>query len=139
MLVIEGVLMVALATSPKRCDTKHSEVRLELNSGTPWLTTTTAYGLEPDVLFGESLEIAMAKDFACVPQVRHVMAEHVDGPFLVWIAVDDPTPEVRARIYQKEMELIDAFPEIDFDFNVVLAMGRSYAEIATGASVIYSR
>jgi hypothetical protein len=67
------------------------------------------------------------------------MAERVDGPFLVWIAVDDPTPEVRARIYQKEMELIDGFPEIDFDFNLVLAMGRSHAEIATGASVIYSR
>ncbi len=139
MFVIEGVPLVALAASPKRCDTERSEVRLELNSSAPWLTTTTAYGYEPDVLFGESLEIAMAKDFASVPQVRHVMAERVDGPFLVWIAVDDPTPEVRARIYQKEMELIDGFPEIDFDFNLVLAMGRSHAEIATGASVIYSR
>ena len=93
----------------------------------------------PDLRIADSLEIALARDFASVPQVRHVLIERVDGPLLVWIAVDDPEPSVRRRIYQKELDLIEGFPEIDFDFNLIRAMGRNANELATGAHVIYSR
>lgn len=96
-------------------------------------------GVEAHVLIGDSIELAMAKDFACVPEVRHVMTEQVEGPLLVWIAVDNPEPEVRMRIYQMEMELIEGFPEVDFDFNLIPSMGRSAEEIASGARVVYSR
>ena len=93
----------------------------------------------PDLQIVDSLEVALAKDLASVPQVCHVLTEWVDGPLLVWIVVDNPEPSVRRRIYQKELGLIEGFPEIEFDFNLIPAMGRNVNELATGAHVVYSR
>ena len=90
-------------------------------------------------MIGESLETALSHDLASVPQVRHVITNRADSTLQVWIAVDDPTPEIRKRIYQKELDLISVFPEIEFDFNLIPSMGRNAAEIATGARVVYSR
>jgi hypothetical protein len=86
-----------------------------------------------------SVEAVLAIGFASVPQVRHVLIEKADGPRLVRIAVDDPEPTVRRRIYRKELDLIEAFPETGFDFNLIPAMNRAAGEIATGAYVVYSR
>lgn len=85
------------------------------------------------------LELALAEDLAVIPQVRHVLTEWIDGPLRVWIAVDDPNPAVRRQIYQKELDLINGFPEVDFDFNLIPAMDRDPDQIATGANVVYSR
>jgi len=93
----------------------------------------------PDLQIADSLEVALAKDLASVPQVRHILIKRLDGPVLVWIAVDDPEPSVRRRIYQKELGLIEGFPEIVFDFNLIPAMGRNADELAPGAHLIYSR
>jgi hypothetical protein len=93
----------------------------------------------PDSLVADSLETALGKDFGSISQVRYVLIERVDGPLLVWIAIDDPEPSVRRKIYQTELELIDRFPDIDFDFNLIPAMGRRAEELATGARVVFSR
>lgn len=93
----------------------------------------------PEILSLNSIETVLANDFASVPQVRHVLIEKADGPLLVLIAVDDPEPGVRRQIYQKELDLIAAFPDVDFDFNLIPAMNRASDEIATGARVVYSR
>jgi len=58
---------------------------------------------------------------------------------LVWIAVDSPDPSVRRKVYRKELALLEGFPEVQFDFNLIPAMGRSAEEIATDARVVYSR
>ena len=58
---------------------------------------------------------------------------------LVWIAIDNPEPSVRQRIYRKELELMDGFPEVDFDFNLIPALGRDADELAPGAHVVFSR
>lgn len=93
----------------------------------------------PEALTSNSVEAVLASGFAGVPQVRHVLIEKADGPLLVWIAVDNPEPAVRRRIYQQELDLIEAFPETDFDFNLIPAMNRPASEIVTGARVVYSR
>jgi hypothetical protein len=103
------------------------------------LVLSTATAKEPAVQQAKSLQNALAEDLAAVPQVHHVVMEQVNDALLVWLAVDDPKREVRDRIFQKELDLIDAFPEIKFDFNLVPAMGREISEIATGARPIYSR
>ena len=95
--------------------------------------------VQPKVPNDTSPEAALSKDLAIIPQVRHVMIEHTEGPLFVWIAVDNPEPEVRERIYQKELEIITCFPEVDFDFNLIPSLGSKAAEIATGAQVVYSR
>ena len=93
----------------------------------------------PKVLTADPVEIALGKDFATIPQVRYVLTERVDGPLLVWIAIDNAEASVRRKIYQKELELMDGFPEIEFDFNLVPAIGRDAKEVATGAHVVFSR
>ncbi len=95
--------------------------------------------LQPEFSIPDSLEGALAKDFATVPEVRHVLAEHADGNLLIWIAVDNPRYEVRERIYQKQLEIMDGFPEVVFDFNLVPTLNREPRELATGAHVVYSR
>jgi hypothetical protein len=93
----------------------------------------------PDLQIADSLEVVLAKDLASVPQVRYILIEWNDGPLIVWIAVDDPEPSVRRLIYQKELGLIEGFPETKFDFNLIPTMGRDADELATGARLIYSR
>jgi hypothetical protein len=93
----------------------------------------------PETLISNNIEALLANDFASVPQVRHVLIEKADGPLLILIAVDNPEPGVRRQIYQKELALIAAFPEIEFDFNLIPAMNRAPHEIATGARAVYSR
>lgn len=93
----------------------------------------------PTVADPQTIEVALAKDFSCIPQVRHVLTEWAGGHLLVWIAADDPQAQVRERIYQKELELISGFPAVDFDFNLIPSMGRPPAEIAINANVTYSR
>ena len=34
---------------------------------------------------------------------------------------------------------MDGFPDIDFDFNLIPALGRKAEELATGAHVVFSR
>ena len=86
-----------------------------------------------------TLEMALANELASVRQVRDVLVESVRDSFLVWITVDDPERAVRDLIFQKQMDLMDAFPEINFDFNLIPTMGRSIKEIATDARIVYSR
>jgi hypothetical protein len=96
--------------------------------------------VEASVLVGDTLETAIARDFACIPEIRHVMTDQVNGLLRVWISIDDPAPEeVRMQVHQKELDLIDDFPAVDFDFNLIPAMGREPEEIATGEHVVYSR
>jgi hypothetical protein len=135
MLVEVGVLYIALARPPQRCEA--GERLLCLNSGDATVIRKGTADLH--VLFGSDLEYALARDLALVKEVRHVSIERADNNLLIWIALDDPTREVRERVFRKELELIEGFPEIDFDFNVVPAMGRDPRHFASGAKIIYSR
>lgn len=65
--------------------------------------------------------------------------ERADDNLLVWIALDSPTRENREKVFQKQFELIDGFPEIAFDFNLISSLNRSGADFASGATLIYSR
>jgi hypothetical protein len=71
--------------------------------------------------------------------VRHVLIEKAEGPILVLIAVDDPRPSVRRQLDHKELDLIAAFPGIEFGFNLIPAMNRAPHEIAAGARVVYPK
>lgn len=85
-------------------------------------------------------ERALAKDLANIAEVRHILTEKARGNLLVWIAIDRADSyEVRSRIYDKELALIDGFPEVNFDFNLVPAMGRNPQDLASGAQIVYSR
>jgi hypothetical protein len=140
MLLVEGALSIYLACSMVRREA--GDRLLQFDSDSPdaeALILTNEEAKMSEVLIQDTLEGAIAKDFASVPQVRHVLTEWVDGPLLVWIAADDPQPDIRRRIYQKQLELINAFPEVAFDFNLVPSRNRRPEELASGARVVYSR
>jgi hypothetical protein len=92
----------------------------------------------PDLLIADDLEIALGKDFGEIPQVRHVLAERVGGPLLVWIAVDKENHRL-APTLSGISSFARWLPEIDFDFNLVPALGRGAQELASGAHVVFSR
>jgi hypothetical protein len=137
MIVEVATLCIVLAQDPHKCEA--GERILSLNS--PHSIVLTVTGSDKPLILdcGVDLQTAMAHDLALVPEVAHVMVESAEANLLVWIAVDNPTKEVREKIFQKEMSLIDGFPEVEFDFNIIFARGRSPMEFASSAKVIYSR
>ncbi len=86
-----------------------------------------------------SIEQAIAEDFATISDVRHVLISDSGDALEVWIAVDQPTAETRATIFDKQLAIFDAFPETEFDFNLVDASGRSAKDIVSGVPVYFSR
>jgi hypothetical protein len=137
MLVEVGVISLVLASAPPRCGTGES-VFLATSSGDTFVVLADGHS-EPSLLYSETLESALAKDLALVSSVRHVLVERADDNLLVWIAVENPTREIRERVFQKELALIEGFQEISFDFNIVPATDAPASELASGAKLIYSR
>jgi len=88
-------------------------------------------------LIAYNLEVALAKDLSSLAEVRHVFTKWADGNLLVWIAIDNAESyQVRSQIYDKELGLMDGFPEISFDFNLIPAMGRAAKDLASDAKII---
>jgi len=137
MLVEVAILGVVLSREPDRCGS--GERVLCVTSHSQGLVLTGERAAHPEVLVGGNIEAAMARDFSFVPEVQNVLIEHVEENLLVWIALDNPTREVRERVFDKELSLIEGFPETDFDFNLIPALGRTPQQLASNAKVIYSR
>jgi hypothetical protein len=136
MFIEVGVLSVVLAASSQRCDVGERTLVAE-SSGAR--TITVCGSEEPKLLYGQTIEHALASDLALVTDVRHIMVERADDNLLVWIALDNPSKEVREKVFQKQFDLIDGFPEISFDFNLISSRNRSPEEFASSAKLIYSR
>jgi len=94
---------------------------------------------EPCLLDSASLEDAVAKDLGLVPDVQAIFIERADNNLLVWIAIDRPTEATRERVFQKQGEIIDGFPEVSFDFNIVSANVTPEHEFAVEAKQVFSR
>lgn len=138
MFIIEGVLSIVLAGTPRGRSVEDCIVRFESDCK-ELIVASNEQGKMPETVISSTLEMAIASDLASVRQVRDILIESVHDSFLVWVTVDDPDRAVRDRIFQKEMDLMDAFPRINFDFNLIPTMGRDISEIATDAQVVYSR
>ena len=137
MLIEVVFLSVGLAASAQRCGP--GDRVLSAHSAEPKITNNAAGAKEPSLLYSASLESALASDLSLLSEVRHVFVERADNNLLVWIALDSPTKEVREKVFQKQFDLIDGFPEISFDFNLMSAKGRSPQDFASSAKLIYSR
>jgi hypothetical protein len=137
MILEIATLCIVLARSPEPCGVGESV--FEHYSANDSLMIHSEGSVEPHIGFSADLESAIARDFSAVPEVRHVLLERADGNLLVWIALDNPVSPVREKVFQKELSLIEGFPEIEFDFNVVPAMNRDARDLATNARVVYSR
>jgi hypothetical protein len=138
MLVETGLLCVLLTKEPDRCEAGKRVLDMS-NVTSCSLVVSGEKFVEAEVYEGADLDIALARDLAIVKEVRHVLVERADGNLLVWIALDNPVREVREQLFQRELSLIEDFPEIEFDFNIIPGTNSEPSRIASGARVVYSR
>ena len=68
--------------------------------------------VETDVRQAQGIDVAIAADLSLVPEVRHILIDSVEKSMLVWIVVDNPSRAVRNQVFQRELGLMVAFPEI---------------------------
>jgi hypothetical protein len=135
-MLIEITTSLILSAGAQRCGS--GERMLSITSGKARSIAVCGPAVSGP-LYSESVETALAKDLAHVPGVNRIFVEHADGNLLVWIAADNPSRAVRESIFQKQFDIIDAFPEVSFDFNIISTHTDVPVEIASEAKLIYSR
>lgn len=133
-MLVEVAMTVLLTAVAQKCGPGESVFSITSGSSCPVVVRGS---MEPSLLSGQSVESALADDLSLVPQVKKIFVERADGNLLVWIATDRPAKGVRERIFQKQFDLIDAFPEISFDFNIISTSAENPSEIASEAKLIY--
>jgi len=94
---------------------------------------------EPTVTYVFGVESALALYFSVVPEVTSVLTERTADNLLVWITADGPSRDARERIFQKQFDMIDTFPEVNFDFNLVSTRSGDPSEVASSAKVIFAK
>ena len=65
------------------------------------------------------IEKAIRDGFATIPEIAGIEISHENGEMIVRIAANDPPKELRYRIYDKQISIIKAFPELDLDFSLI--------------------
>jgi len=135
MLVEVFVLSSVLAASSQRCGVGTRTFSLGSDCG----AITASASKEPSLLYSATIEEAVAKDLSLISEVCYVCVDRADRNLLVWIAVDQPDEATREKVFQKQFDLIDGFPEVAFDFNLVGSRGRNPKDFATEAKVVYTR
>jgi hypothetical protein len=85
------------------------------------------------------IESAIGERLAAIPEVERVYVASRGEVLFVWTATRDFQRSVRNRIYAIEKELFRAFPNIEFDFNVVEASEDIYPEDISDAIVAYTK
>jgi hypothetical protein len=133
-MVVEIIAVsMLLATATQKCSA--GETVFSINSGKS--CTIAVKGSAEPLLYSQSVESALAGDLSSISQIKRIFVERAEGNLLVWIAADSPSRDIRERIFQKQFDLIDAFPEVSFDFNIVSTKTKIPADIASEAKLIY--
>lgn len=88
-----------------------------------------------------SLKEFVSGEFSEIPEIETVFTAHEGNVFRVWAVVNDSTPEIRLRIYEREKTVIDEFPEYDFNFEIITWRNRDFAPIVSepGTEVAFQR
>lgn len=134
MLIETSLLYVVLAVSSARSGEGEGVVCLSSDKNRMVFSVSKP----ASEIIPTDLVTAIGRDLSTVPEVRHVLAEHAEGNLLIWILADNPNAEVREKIFNKQFSIIDGFPEISFDFNLISSV-RSVRETSSSARLIYTR
>ena len=68
-----------------------------------------------------TIEQMIKEDFASIPEVTEVRVDVDDNNYLVSVELSDENPNrpLREKIFRKEFGLLKAFPDLQFDFDLV--------------------
>ena len=72
---------------------------------------------------------AVRNGLASVPQVEQVFISREPGGYGVLVVLPDTNAEAQRAVFDREAEIIDAFPATKFDFNLVFRCDRPLNEI----------
>jgi hypothetical protein len=134
-MLIEITASIILAAGAQRCGKGESMFSVTTDKSHCIAVCGSA---ETSLLYSQSVETALAEDLAHIPEVNRIFVDRADGNLLVWIAANNPSRAVRESIFQRQFDLIDAFPEVSFDFNIISTHADIPLEIASEAKLIYS-
>jgi hypothetical protein len=140
MIFAVATLSFVLTCAPRRCTSLEENGILVFDSNVQTINWNPDPTQKPEISVSGNLEMALAQDLASIQDVRYVLTERAEGNLLVWIIIDNAESyESRSRVYEKELGLLDAFPEENFDFNLIPSREGDPRTFATGAQVVYSR
>ncbi len=83
-----------------------------------------------------SFEAYIGMELSLVPQVESVFVEwdkENGRAYHVITVINERDPNVRARVYEREQAVMDAFPNVDFNFRVISRMNRSLVDVVDQA------
>ena len=138
MLLEVATLYIVLSAACPNSGSGEGDVAV-VNSTSDKVTLIVANPSHIAPIIARDLEAAMAEDFSLVPEVLRVSVERAEGNLLVWLAANRPSPEVRERIFRKQFAIIEAFPEVSFDFNLISLTSDEVGEFASSAKAIFTR
>ncbi len=79
-------------------------------------------------------------ELTMVPEVECVFVEKDDDcSFTVYTIVDERDLEVRSRIYDRELAILDANPGIGIEFNILSRRGRALESVVQSKEKPYKR
>jgi hypothetical protein len=78
-------------------------------------------------------ETFVGLELSLVPQVEAVYVIRVGSAteLKVTSVTNERDPEVRSKVYAREQAIIDAYPNLNFDFNVIARRNRDLDEVFT--------
>lgn len=68
---------------------------------------------------------------ADIPEVEAVLANHANGVHSIWTVINEPSAEVRAKIYEKEWQLMEQYPQFDFSFHILEREGETLENLVS--------
>ena len=78
-------------------------------------------------------EMQMIRDcLFSIAGVQRVFVNSENGMYSILVVVHDKNdPNVQSGLYEKEAEIVNAFPAADFDFDVVFLCGRHLKDVVS--------
>ena len=93
---------------------------MSLSSTTP-AVNLHAVGTSASLTHTRELEAAIQDELRSISQIENVSVEREDGTVFVWVAADNPAQSLRHEIFAKQISLIESYPKVSFDFNLISA------------------
>lgn len=98
----------------------------------PDLASSTAAD-PPQVDITKRLNEFIALELSAVEEVEYVFTAFRNNVFYIWVLLDRFEAQVRNKIYEIEMEVIDEFPMFEFDFYLIASGGNDARELISGS------
>jgi len=88
----------------------------------------------------DSLKQLFVSRISHLVEVERVFWRAEENRVRVWTIMDEPCLEIENQIYDAQLQFMDLFPEILFDFSVIFRQGKGREQISpSGATEVFAR